>query len=83
LDMTRTKAFDPEEALRKAVNIFWTLGYEHTSLDVLMKGMGLARQGFYDTFGDMRSRVDSRRILYGDSTARSALRVNSLYRACS
>ena len=41
--MARTKAFDPEEVLRKAVDIFWTLGYEHTSLDGLMKGIGIAR----------------------------------------
>jgi hypothetical protein len=31
------------------------LGYEHSSLDSLMKGMGIARQSLYGTFGDKRS----------------------------
>jgi TetR/AcrR family transcriptional regulator, transcriptional repressor for nem operon len=53
--MARTKEFEPEKALEAAVNVFWRLGYEHTSLDALMKEMGVARQSLYDTFGDKRA----------------------------
>ena len=37
------------------MNVFWHFGYEHTSLDVLMREMGIARQSLYDTFGDKRT----------------------------
>jgi TetR/AcrR family transcriptional repressor of nem operon len=53
--MARTKEFDPDVALEIAVEVFWRLGYEHTSLDTLMQAMGISRQSLYDTFGDKRS----------------------------
>lgn len=53
--MARTKEFEPKKALEAAMNVFWRHGYEHTSLDALMKEMGVARQSLYDTFGDKRS----------------------------
>ena len=37
------------------MNVFWRFGYEHTSLDVLMREMKIARQSLYDTFGDKRA----------------------------
>lgn len=37
------------------MNTFWRLGYERTSLDVLMQVTGIARQSLYDTFGDKRA----------------------------
>jgi TetR/AcrR family transcriptional repressor of nem operon len=53
--MARTKEFDPQKALETAMQAFWRLGYERTSLDVLMQEMGIARQSLYDTFGDKRT----------------------------
>lgn len=53
--MARTKEFDPEKSLNAAVDVFWTMGYERTSLDDLMGGMGVARQSLYDTYGDKRA----------------------------
>ena len=53
--MPRTKEFDPEMALEVAVRVFWRLGYERTSLDLLMREMGISKQSLYDTFGDKRS----------------------------
>ena len=53
--MARTKEFDPQKALQTAMQAFWRLGYERTSLDVLMQEMGIARQSLYDTFGDKRT----------------------------
>jgi TetR/AcrR family transcriptional regulator, transcriptional repressor for nem operon len=53
--MARTKEFNPEKTLDAAVEVFWQTGYERTSLDDLMNGMGIARQSLYDTFGDKRA----------------------------
>jgi TetR/AcrR family transcriptional repressor of nem operon len=53
--MARTKGFESEQALAAAMNVFWRLGYEKTSLEVLMREMGIAKQSLYDTFGDKRA----------------------------
>ena len=53
--MARTKEFEPGEALEAATRAFWQLGFERTSLDDLMRKMGVARQSLYDTFGGKRS----------------------------
>ena len=37
------------------MKVFWRFGYEHTSLEVLMRAMGIAKQSLYDTFGDKRA----------------------------
>jgi TetR/AcrR family transcriptional regulator, transcriptional repressor for nem operon len=52
--MPRKKEFDPDKALAKAMSIFWRRGYENTSLDLLLREMGIAKQSLYDTFGDKR-----------------------------
>ncbi|AWB46637.1 TetR/AcrR family transcriptional regulator [Paenibacillus sp. CAA11] len=49
--MARTKAFDTNEILHKAMNIFGNRGYEGTSLPDLIAGLGIARQSIYDTYG--------------------------------
>ena len=50
--MARPKAFDVERALDRAVEVFWTRGYEATSLCDLLEHMEIGRQSLYDTFGD-------------------------------
>ncbi len=52
--MPRKKEFDPDKALAKAMAIFWRLGYENASLELLLREMGIAKQSLYDTFGDKR-----------------------------
>lgn len=47
----RGKEFDPEEVLSRAVNVFWSKGYEATSIRDLQEEMGIQRQSLYDTFG--------------------------------
>jgi TetR/AcrR family transcriptional regulator, transcriptional repressor for nem operon len=49
--MPRAKAFDPDEALQKAMQIFWERGYEATSVQALVQGMGINRFSLYSTFG--------------------------------
>lgn len=48
----RTKTFDIDEVLDKAIMVFWSKGYEASSIPVLEKSMGIKRQSLYDTFGD-------------------------------
>lgn len=50
--MARPKEFDREEALGRAMEVFWTKGFEGTSLDDLTRATGVGRQSLYDTFGD-------------------------------
>jgi TetR/AcrR family transcriptional repressor of nem operon len=50
--MARPKEFNQDAVLEKAMQVFWARGYESTSLDELLKAMGIGRQSLYDTFGD-------------------------------
>jgi TetR/AcrR family transcriptional regulator, transcriptional repressor for nem operon len=68
--MARPKEFDPEHVLAKAMNLFWRLGYENTSLDALIEEMGIARQSLYDTFGDKRALYLEAMAFYRDQTNR-------------
>lgn len=49
--MAGRKAFEVEDALDRAMLLFWRRGYEATSLPDLVKEMGIGRQSMYDTFG--------------------------------
>lgn len=46
------KQFDQNEALNKALQVFWDKGYEATSMQDLVKHMGINRASMYDTFGN-------------------------------
>src|SRR5215216_2939123 len=50
--MARHKEFERDEALQKAMEVFWGRGYEATSVGDLVEHMGINRQSLYDTFGD-------------------------------
>jgi len=52
--MARAKEFNPEDALDKAMQVFWHKGYEATSVEDLLRAMDLNRGSLYDTFGDKR-----------------------------
>ncbi|AZN41646.1 TetR/AcrR family transcriptional regulator [Paenibacillus albus] len=53
--MARTKEFDQEFVLHKAMNLFWEQGYEKTSLQQLVTHMGIHKGSLYDTFGEKRN----------------------------
>src|SRR5258708_35156550 len=71
--MARQKEFDCEDALQKAMELFWSRGYQAASIQDLVKHMGISRQSLYDTFGakhalylqalDRYRRVESRRLI--------------------
>jgi TetR/AcrR family transcriptional regulator, transcriptional repressor for nem operon len=50
--MARHKEFDRDEVLQKAMEVFWSRGYEAASIQDLVGQMGINRQSLYDTFGD-------------------------------
>ena len=47
----RTRQFDPDEALDRAVGVFWARGYEGATLDELTAAMGINRPSMYAAFG--------------------------------
>ncbi|WP_086819860.1 TetR/AcrR family transcriptional regulator [Allokutzneria sp. NRRL B-24872] len=49
--MGRTKEFDPDVALRAAMELFWRRGYEATSMQDLVDHLGIGRASIYATFG--------------------------------
>lgn len=53
--MARTKEFEPETALTRAMDLFWRRGYEATSVQDLLLEMGIGRGSMYGTFGDKRA----------------------------
>ncbi len=50
--MSRPREFDVDQVLDRATELFWTKGYEDTSLRDLEEGLGIGRQSLYSTFGD-------------------------------
>jgi TetR/AcrR family transcriptional repressor of nem operon len=52
--MARPKEFNPDDAIEKAMQVFWHKGYEATSVEDLLSAMDLNRGSLYDTFGDKR-----------------------------
>ncbi len=50
--MAGRKQFDVDEALRRAMLVFWRWGYSEASVDRLAEGTGLGRGSLYGTFGD-------------------------------
>lgn len=62
--MARPREFDEGVALSRAMDLFWRKGYEATSVDDLLKAMGISRASLYATFGDKHALYERALDLY-------------------
>jgi TetR/AcrR family transcriptional repressor of nem operon len=53
--VARPKEFKHDVVLDRAMQAFWSRGYEATSIQHLVDRMGIQRGSLYDTFGDKRA----------------------------
>ena len=51
----RPRSFDEMEALGKAIQVFWSKGYDGVTIDDLVARMGVGRPSLYAVFGDKRT----------------------------
>lgn len=52
--MARPREFEPDAVLESATRVFWSKGFENTSLDDLCEATGLNRSSLYAAFGAKR-----------------------------
>src|SRR5215204_6288141 len=73
----RPREFDIDEALDRALEVFWRRGYEGASLPELTEAMGINRPSLYAAFGNKEALFRKAIDRYVDRTAapvREALR---------
>ena len=72
----RPRAFNPEVALEKALQVFWRRGYAGASLSELTAAMGITRPSLYAAFGNKEELFHKALDLYvgGWHGSREALR---------
>ncbi|WP_067708578.1 TetR/AcrR family transcriptional regulator [Nocardia yamanashiensis] len=61
----RPRSFDREAALDLAVRLFWTKGYEATSISDLTTELGIGVRSLYGAFGDKKALFDEAVDAYG------------------
>lgn len=76
--MGRLKEFELQEALGKAMNVFWKKGYDNASLKDLLSEMNILNGSFYNTFGNKKSLFLKTLEFYGEEvTAKRAVYLTS------
>lgn len=61
----RPRGFDRDEALDRAVRLFWRKGYEATSVRDLSDELGIGQPSLYHAFGGKRALFDEAVAAYG------------------
>lgn len=67
--MGRPLEFDPDRAVEQAMQVFWSQGYEATSLQDLLRAMELSKSSLYQAFGSKEQLFDHCVNRYLDSVA--------------
>lgn len=67
------KKFNREEVLGKAMQAFWSRGYEATSMQELVERTGINRGSLYATYGDKRALFLASLHMYDDRMRRKRL----------
>lgn len=75
--MGRHFEFNRDEALTRAMAVFWQKGYKGTSMKDLVEHMGLQPGSIYNSFGDKRSLFIEAVRTYGDTI--TTRMINILY----
>lgn len=52
MSIGRPQEFNVEKVLESAMDVFWSNGYEATSMQMLLKSTGLSKSSLYQSFGD-------------------------------
>ena len=74
----RPRAYEPEVALARALDVFWKDGFAATSLDDLSAATGMNRPSLYGAFGDKRELYIKTYQSYRD---RARLRMGEVFSA--
>ena len=69
--MPRPRIFDEEQVVDRAMELFWTRGYEATSVSDLTAELGMHPGSLYRTFGDKHALFLRALARYRDSQARA------------
>ncbi|MEU5641998.1 TetR/AcrR family transcriptional regulator [Streptomyces milbemycinicus] len=73
--MARTREFDTEAAVSRAMELFWARGYEGTSVRDLTRHLGIGQGSLYAAFGDKdglyRAALEHYRTTYAAAALRS------------
>ena len=70
----RPRAYDPDAALDRAGEVFWSTGFSATSLDDLSAAMGMGRPSIYNAFGDKEDLFIKALRRYKDTIGSTPLR---------
>ena len=60
----RRKIYDEEEALEKAIRVFWEKGYDNASSRDLQKAMGIGQGSFYLAYKDGKKELFEKSLSY-------------------
>ncbi|MGK5636900.1 TetR/AcrR family transcriptional regulator [Streptomyces sp. URMC 126] len=71
--MGRPKQFDPDVAVERAMEVFWSKGYAATTPQDLVDALGIGKGSLYNAFGSKRALFELSLRRYRDREARALI----------